>query len=41
MEDNAMMEKEAGALWTKMSKFITSVDNKYGSPRPDLGFVKK
>jgi hypothetical protein len=39
--DNALMEKEAGALWTKMSQFITSIDNKYGNPRPDLGYVKK
>jgi hypothetical protein len=40
-EDNALMEAEAGALWGKMSKFVTSIENKYGSPRPDLGFVKK
>ncbi len=40
-EDNALMEAEAGVLWGKMSKFITSIENKYGSPRPDLGFIKK
>lgn len=39
--DNAVMKDEANALWTKMSKFITSVENKYGSSRPDLGYVKK
>jgi hypothetical protein len=39
-EDNALMEAEANALWAKMSPFITSIENKYGSPRPDLGFVK-
>jgi hypothetical protein len=39
--DNAMMEAEASALWGKMSKYITSIENVYGSPRPDLGFVKK
>lgn len=39
--DNAMMEAEASALWAKMSKYVTSIENIYGSPRPDLGFVKK
>ena len=33
--DNALMETEAGVLWEKMSKFITSIENKYGSARPD------
>lgn len=41
MEDNALMEKEASALWAKMSQYITSIENKYGNPRPDLGYVKK
>ena len=36
--DNATMEAEAKALWTKMSVYITSVENKYGNQRPDLGF---
>ena len=40
-DDNALMEKEASVLWTKMASFLTSVENKYGSPRPDLGYVKK
>jgi hypothetical protein len=40
-EDNASMETEASALWAKMSPFITSVENKYGNQRPDLGFVKE
>jgi hypothetical protein len=40
-EDNALMDTEANALWAKMSKFLTSIENKYGSPRPDLGYVKK
>jgi len=39
-EDNASMEAEANALWAKMSLYITSVENKYGNQRPDLGFVK-
>ena len=39
--DNALMETEASALWAKMSPFITSVENKYGNQRPDLGFVKE
>ena len=39
--DNALMETEASSLWGKMSKYLTSVENKYGSPRPDLGYVKK
>lgn len=40
-EDNTLMEAEASALWAKMSPFIVSIENKYGSPRPDLGYVKK
>jgi hypothetical protein len=40
-EDNALMEAEASALWNKMAPFITSIENKYGNQRPDLGFVKK
>lgn len=40
-ENNALMEAEASALWAKMAPFIISVENKYGSPRPDLGFVNK
>ena len=39
--DNKLMEAEANALWAKMSPYITSVENKYGNQRPDLGFVKK
>jgi hypothetical protein len=39
--DNALMEAEASALWAKMSPFITSIENKYGNQRPDLGFVKE
>lgn len=41
MEDNKLMEAEASVLWGKMSKYITSIENFYGSARPDLGFVKK
>lgn len=40
-ENDALMEAEASALWAKMSKFITSIENKYGNLRPDLGFVNK
>ena len=40
-EDNALMEAEASALWNKMAPYITSIENKYGNQRPDLGFVKK
>ena len=36
-EDNALMEAEAGALWGKMSQFVTSIENVYGNTRPDLG----
>ena len=39
--DNASMEAEASALWAKMSKYITNIENKYGNQRPDLGFVKE
>jgi len=38
--DNALMEAEASALWAKMAPFISSIENKYGDQRPDLGFVK-
>jgi len=40
-EDNALMEAEASALWTKMAPYIISTENKYGNQRPDMGFVKK
>ena len=39
-KDNATMEAEASALWAKMSPYITTVENKYGNLRPDLGFTK-
>jgi hypothetical protein len=39
--DNALMEKEASALWAKMSPFIMNIENKYGNQRPDLGFVNE
>ena len=39
--DNATMEAEASALWAKMAPYITSIENKYGNQRPDLGFVKE
>lgn len=40
-EDNALMEAEANVLWNKMSPLLTSVEQKYGSRRPDLNYVKK
>jgi hypothetical protein len=39
-KDNTLMEEEASALWAKMAPFITSIENIYGSQRPDLGFMK-
>lgn len=39
-EDNAKMKTEASALWAKMSSYITSIENKYGNARPDLGLMK-
>ena len=39
-EDNSKMKTEASALWAKMSPYITSIENKYGSRRPDLSYVK-
>jgi len=39
-KDNAAMEDEANALWAKMSPYIISIENIYGSQRPDLGFMK-
>jgi hypothetical protein len=40
-EDNALMEEEASVLWAKMAPYITSIENKYGNQRPDLGFVNE
>lgn len=40
-EDNALMEAEATVLWNKMAPYLTSVENKYGNLRPDLGYIKK
>jgi hypothetical protein len=40
-ENDAMMEAEATILWNKMAPLLTSIEQKYGNLRPDLGYVKK
>ena len=40
-ENSALIKAEEEALWTKMAPLLTSTEQKYGSLRPDLGYVKK
>lgn len=40
-ENDALMEAEATILWNKMAPLLTSIEQKYGNLRPDLGYVKK
>jgi len=35
------MKAEEEKLWAKLSANVLSIEQKYGKPRPDLGFVKK
>lgn len=42
MEENQAKLKEAEMkLWEKFSKYVTSMEQKFGMPRPDLGFHNK
>jgi len=42
MEENQeKLKEEEQKLWAKLSVNITSMEQKYGKPRPDLGFVKE
>ena len=40
-ENSALIKTEEEALWAKMAPLLTSTEQKYGSLRPDLGYVKK
>ena len=40
-ENSAKLKEEEQKLWAKLSVNITSMEQKFGSPRPDLGFVKE
>lgn len=40
-ENSALVKTEEEALWAKMSPLLTSTEQKYGSLRSDLGYVKK
>jgi hypothetical protein len=42
MEENSeKMKAEEEKLWAKLSANVLSIEQKYGKPRPDLGFVKE
>ncbi len=42
MEENSeKMKAEEEKLWAKFSANVISIEQKFGKPRPDLGFVKK
>jgi hypothetical protein len=40
-ENTALVKAEEDALWAKLAPFLLSTEQKYGSLRPDLGYVKK
>lgn len=42
MDENSTKLKEAEEkLWAKFSAYVLSMEQKFGAPRPDLGFVKE
>lgn len=42
MEENSkLLKEEEQILWAKFSANVLSMEQKFGSPRPDLGFVKE
>jgi hypothetical protein len=42
MDENSTKLKEAEEkLWAKLSAYVVSMEQKFGAPRPDLGFVKE
>ena len=42
MEENSeLLKEEEQVLWQKFSQYVTSMEQKFGSPRPDLGFVNE
>lgn len=40
-ENSEKMKAEEEKLWAKFSANVISIEQKFGKPRPDLGFVKK
>lgn len=40
-ENSAKIKEEEQKLWQKLSVYVNSMEQKYGRPRPDLGFVKE
>jgi hypothetical protein len=42
MEENQeKLKEEEQKLWQKFSQYVTSMEQKFGMPRPDLGFVNE
>lgn len=40
-ENSEKLKEEENKLWQKLSVNILTIEEKYGKPRPDLGFVKE
>jgi hypothetical protein len=40
-ENSEKLKEEEGKLWAKLSQYVLTMEEKYGQPRPDLGFVKE
>jgi hypothetical protein len=40
-ENNTKLKEEEQKLWQKFSQYTTSMEQKFGMPRPDLGFVNE
>jgi len=40
-ENQEKLKEEEEKLWAKLSANVLSMEQKFGAPRPDLGFVKK
>ena len=40
-ENQEKLKEEEQKLWNKLSASVLSMEQKFGAPRPDLGFVKK
>lgn len=39
-ENSAKIKDEEQKLWQKLSVYVTGMEQKFGKPRPDLGFMK-
>ncbi len=38
-ENGAKIKEEEQKLWQKLSQYVTGMEQKFGQPRPDLGFM--